>query len=317
MPFRNAAPWMEETIQSILKQSVKDWELIAVDDHSTDESQKLIADFKDARIKIIRNDGRGIIPALQTGLKNASGKYITRMDADDLMPQKKLELLRNALLNSNSRTVATGHVRYFSKNGVSKGYVSYQNWLNDRCLKRDHYKHIYRECVIASPNWMTYKEALLEDRIFEQLNYPEDYDMTFHWLRKGYEIITVNEVTHEWREHPTRTSRNSKVYDQVSFFELKLNWFCKMHPEIDTLAIFGADQKGKITVSRLKSIYDIQWYDIDFEKYKTPLMGYPIKDPQTCSVDFALVAVYPKNLEKLEQFLSEKGFVIGKNAWYL
>ncbi len=317
MPFRNTAPWIEETIDSVLIQSIEDWELIAIDDHSTDASSQLIEKYRHPKIKILKNEGSGIIPALQTGLKNATGTFITRMDADDVMPPKKLEQLRDLLLNSNPRTIATGHVKYFGENEISSGYLSYQNWINDRCSNEDHYDHIFRECVVASPNWMVRKNVIIDDQIFDHLKYPEDYDMTFRWMQKGFQIVSANAVTHLWREHPTRTSRNSEVYDQESFFELKLQWFLKLHPEISSLAVFGADRKGKLTVKHLEEDYQIHWYDIAFEQFKSPIMGYEIKDPRNCSEDFAVIAVYPKNLEMLEKFLEEKGFVIGKNAWYL
>ena len=63
--------------------------------------------------------------------------------------------------------------------GRSEGYLKYEYWLNDRIDQNDHYKHIYRECVIASPNWISKKQDLIQYKIFENLNYPEDYSMTF------------------------------------------------------------------------------------------------------------------------------------------
>lgn len=314
LPFRNAAPWIEETIESILAQSHQDWELLAINDHSTDAAESLIEKYTDPRIHLIRNQGKGIIPALQTGLNAATGTYTTRMDADDLMPTTKLELLLHGI--NGQRTVSTGKVRYFSNQDVSEGFKKYENWLNERCAINDHFNHVYRECVVASPNWLVATEALREDRIFEQLRYPEDYDMTFLWKKFGYQITPIDAVTHLWREHPDRTSRNSEVYDQASFFELKLRWFAE-NESGKTLGVFGTGVKGKRVVEALKNSYDIHWYDHEFKKFQSPINGISIEDPATCTCDLLLIAVYPENKTRLENLVARLGYLYGKTVWYV
>lgn len=317
MPVRNVAPWISETIQSILRQSVDNWELIVVDDHSTDETKTLIQQFNDSRIRVVTNFGEGIIRALQTGFSLSQGDFITRMDGDDIMPENKLSLLHSICSASEDRIIATGMVEYFSNTEVSEGYRKYESWLNDRVEKNDHFDHIYRECVIASPNWMVRKKHLETDRIFSHLKYPEDYDMAFQWLEKGYKIEAIKTITHLWREHPDRTSRNSDIYAQKSFFKLKLDWFQKLHPEIQRIAIFGADSKGKLVVEALKDTFEIRWYDINHRKFQSPVSGHFIQNPDDCDEEFALIAVYPETLDALENYLKKKGFEVGINAWYV
>ena len=314
LPFRNAAPWIEETINSILNQSHANWELLAIDDASTDPTRQIIESFEDSRIQVITNNLEGIIPALKTGLDHATGSFITRMDADDLMPPKKLELLLEAI--DGHRDISTGKVAYFSETAVSKGYQKYELWLNQRIENNDHYDCIYRECVIASPNWLASTAALKEDHIFDQLNYPEDYDMTFLWKENGYRIKTVDEVTHLWREHPARTSRNSEVYDQYSFFQLKLDWFYRSE-EGKTLGIFGVGPKGKLVVEHLQKHYDISWFDHEFERYAAGVQGLEIKNPMECKTDLLLLAVYPENKTRLEDLVTRLGYSFGKNVWYV
>ena len=73
MPFKNEERFLGETLESILNQSERDFELIAVDDHSSDESAKIVSEYaaKDSRIKLCSNEGSGTICALQTALKHA------------------------------------------------------------------------------------------------------------------------------------------------------------------------------------------------------------------------------------------------------
>ena len=320
MPVYNAEKWISETISSIRTQSWEDWELICIDDFSTDNSNSILTQFQqaDPRIRLFSNTNKGIIPALQLGLQLVTGEFITRMDADDLMSENRLQRMHDALASAGPRTVVTGKVQYFSENVVSEGYLRYENWLNERVTMNDHFEHVFRECVIASPNWMARTEELLLDRIFEQLNYPEDYDMVFHWKQNDYTIKCVDEITLHWREHPERTSRNSKVYDQHSFFELKLNWFLKNHESTETIGVLGAGAKGKITANFLieKGI-SFNWYDFKAENYPAPLFGQAIHSYSELHETRVLIAIYPKDLKGLETFLKGKGFVVGKNAWFL
>lgn len=320
MPVFNAEKWISDTISSILAQSFSDWELICIDDFSADESAKMIASYQDIdpRIRLISNTKKGIIPALQLGLNISKGEFVTRMDADDLMPPNRLQMMHDALLNSAPKTIVTGKVEYFSEDSVSEGYVRYQSWLNERVANNDHFDHIYRECVIASPNWLTRTEELRAFNIFDNLQYPEDYDMVFHWKAHQFSITSLNEVTLLWREHPERTSRNSEVYDQKSFFDLKLSWFLKLHSTNAPIGILGAGTKGKITAEFfIEKGIPFNWYDFNSQKYPAPLLGQSIHSYTELHETQVLIAIYPKDLDGLNAFLEEKGYEVGRNAWFL
>lgn len=90
MPMRNAASYIEETIQSLLNQSFSSFEIIIVNDGSTDDCQALVENFADSRIKIIQGKSKGISAALNLALSVATGNYVCRCDADDLFPADRL-----------------------------------------------------------------------------------------------------------------------------------------------------------------------------------------------------------------------------------
>lgn len=321
MPFKNTEKWIAETIRSVQDQSVTDWELLCIDDHSTDGSASVVRSFanEDSRIQLLQNTDKGIISALLTGLHASQGLMITRMDADDLMPLDRLEKHLHVMNHSLGRVVVTGKVEYFSDSEVSEGYRKYERWLNARVDLDDYYDHIYRECVVASPNWMVHKEHLIEDRIFESLRYPEDYDMTFHWMKNGYTIISSPSITLQWREHPERTSRNSDIYQQESFFRLKLDWFCQLHKvDEQSVGILGAGTKGKLTASILsEKDISFNWHDLNAEKYGSPIYGKTIQSSNELNTDLLLIAVYPDPINPLMEFLAGRGYNIGENAWFL
>jgi glycosyltransferase involved in cell wall biosynthesis len=307
MPVKNADPWLDECIQSIREQEFMEWELFAVDDGSKDKSLDILnrAAASDDRIQVHNSNGNGIIDALQLALNHSQGQWITRMDADDLMPTKKLQWFWDSA-QRNPNAIITGKVKYFAKGPVSKGYLEYEQWLNERCDAADHWQSVYRECVIASSNWLVPKEAVS----FDKDVYPEDYHLVLKWYAEKREILSIPEITHLWREHPKRTSRNSKHYQQVAFFELKLRHFLDTdrNPE-RPLMVMGKNQKAKL-IERFLKAHKIDSIAVDLEHlYRFA----EVDNPQV------LVAVFPDPLVRdgIANLLSGFGLEMGESWWWL
>ncbi len=313
LPVKNVDRWIEKTLISIQQQTYHDWELIIVDDHSEDRTLdilKVFAEEQPDKIKIYRNPGSGIIPALQCALSKSSGKYITRIDGDDLMPKDRLNLHVEKLNSSPNKAIVTGKVKYFHENEVSEGYLKYEKWLNERTVLNDHFKHIYRECVIASPNWMCYRQDLLKYKLFESLEYPEDYDLVLKWYQYNFEVLSVNDITLLWREHPDRTSRISKYYQQKAFFELKTKRLLeKEYRKPGTIGIIGKGQKANLCAAILKRS------EIPYKQYNDP---NKLQELTYKSLDILLIAVYPEgSIFEIENHLKTIGYTLGENAWFV
>jgi len=93
MPVYNAGHYLHEAIDSILKQSFTDFEFVIVNDGSTDKSEEIIKSYRDPRIKLFNNPANlGLIASLNVGLEICSGKYIVRMDQDDISMPDRIEL---------------------------------------------------------------------------------------------------------------------------------------------------------------------------------------------------------------------------------
>ena len=124
---------------------MNDWELICINDFSDDTTESIILELakSDPRIQSFNNNSKGIIPALQLGLSKVTGPYVTRMDADDLMTPNRLKLMSEMLDQAHPNTIITGKVRYFSESGVSKGFLKYEQWINERIDQQDHFQHLY------------------------------------------------------------------------------------------------------------------------------------------------------------------------------
>ena len=165
IPYKNPNPFFKECLNSIINQTYKNLQIILVNDHSTDDSEKTASNYQktDSRIKTIKNKGSGIIDALNTGVKVANGKFITRMDSDDIMTDNKIAELRTLLLISGRQHISLGCVKYFaSDKKMGEGYINYAKWLNELTTNSKNYTEIYKECTLPSSNWMMFRKDFNE-----------------------------------------------------------------------------------------------------------------------------------------------------------
>lgn len=313
MPVKNASRWLPECLDSIRAQTYPHWEVWAIDDGSSDESAHILEAYasRESRIHWLSAHGSGIRDALQQAWEHTTGTYITRMDADDRMPPGKLDQLFALLLDQPLNAVATGHVQYFGENPISEGYRVYEHWLNERCTAHDHWDWIYRECVIASPNWLTHRNNLEQVGLLRDLEYPEDYDLVLYWYRLGCKVRSTNTRTHEWREHPDRTSRLSDHYSQEAFFRLKLrHWITNEWTTERPVYVWGNLTKGKLT-ARFLHENNVPFQQLGLADYQ--------KLEETSQHPLVLVTVYPGDPEReaLEAYLHKLGLHMGRDWWYL
>ncbi|WP_297793195.1 glycosyltransferase [uncultured Eudoraea sp.] len=256
IPFKNTADFLPECLDSILAQNYQNWEVIAVDDHSTDSSRSILDKYSsyDPRFRVYSNDGKGIISALRKAFSLSKGAFLTRMDSDDIMISNKLEIMVSSLEKYGEGHIAVGGVRYFSERGISNGYERYEKWLNELTAKGTNYSEIYKECVIPSPCWMVFRKDLEESGAFNSDRYPEDYDLTFRFYEQGLKCIPCRNILHLWRDYDWRTSRTSEHYAQNYFLHIKLHYFLKLHHDpTKPLAVWGAGNKGKSIAKDLKN----------------------------------------------------------------
>jgi glycosyltransferase involved in cell wall biosynthesis len=281
-PFRNAGPFLKECVNSILAQTETNWEFIAVNDGSADDSKAIMEEFAlvDSRIRVFENSGSGIIDALRLAYSKTSGNFITRMDADDIMAPNKLEVLKRNLISNGLGHVALGLVKYFSADGVKDGYRHYEGWLNHLTATGTSYSEIYRECVIPSPCWMVYREDLDRCGAFNPDQYPEDYDLCFRFFGTGLKVIPCSDVIHFWRDHSNRASRNDPNYADNRFLDLKLKWFLQLSYDPQrTLVVWGCAGKGKILAKGLMQAgIDFRWMCNNPNKVGKHVYGKLIED---------------------------------------
>lgn len=257
IPFKNTENYLNECLDSIVKQTYVNWEVICVNDHSIDSSLEIANKFalSNPKIKVVNNKGNGLIDALKTAYSLSTGNLITRMDSDDIMLSNKISSMAEDLLNFGAGHIALGMVKYFSEKELGNGYKNYETWLNSLTSKGLNFNEIYKECVIPSPCWMVHREDLEKVNNFESKIYPEDYDLAFRFYQIGLKCIKSNKVLHMWRDYPNRTSRTNSNYADNSFLKLKINYFLKLsYNENKKLVVWGAGKKGKKVASILNEL---------------------------------------------------------------
>ena len=227
MPVRNARLTLVSAIDSILNQSLSEFEFIIIDDHSTDNSLKLIT-TNDDRIRVFKNIGKGVADALNTGLSHARGKYIARMDADDISHPTRLEKQYNyAFTHPNINVVSclVKHIGYGNYN--QEGYAKHVDWINSIITSEDHYANRFTDAVVAHPT-VFFKAGLINDYgNYSSDNLPEDFELWLRWMNKGLKFAKVPEVLLNWADFPDRLSRINTNYRTGQFFEVKAYYFKK------------------------------------------------------------------------------------------
>ena len=262
VPYKNTEAFIAECINSIIDQTYLNWEAIFVNDHSEDASLHIVDRIAqtEPRLKVVKNEGSGIIEALRTAFKHSQGTFITRMDSDDIMAPRRLDFMVNSLIKYGKGHLAVGKVKYFRTDGVSDGYSRYEKWINDLTETGNNYSEIYKECVIPSPCWMLHRDDLIACEGFKPNRYPEDYDLTFRFYRAGYKCIPCNEVLLYWRDYATRTSRTHEHYAINYFLDIKVHFFLELdYDNQRPLTVWGAGNKGK-TVAKLLIENQIPFY---------------------------------------------------------
>lgn len=249
MAIKDTEPYLPACLDSILNQTYQNWELIAINDHSSDRTPEILAEYEqmDDRVRVFHSKRHKLIPTLKEGYQYAKGVLINRMDSDDKMPLDKLEVLVNEWSKYGKGTIIAGGTEHFVDEGeVGDGFRRYEEWLNRVAKNSTHYQEIYQECVIPSHSWILHKEDLDLVGGFDPEVYPEDYDLCFRFYRAGLRVVGIDKVLHHWRDRSNRISRTWEEYKDNRYFGLKLPYFYELdRDQTRPLVLWGAGRNGK------------------------------------------------------------------------
>jgi glycosyltransferase involved in cell wall biosynthesis len=212
MSVYNARAHVREAVESILRQTYDDFELVVIDDGSTDGSGELVSKFTDERIRLVRQSNCGLAAALNHGIMLARGRYIARMDADDVSDLDRL-LRQVDLLNVRPDVAIVG---------TSFEVIDERGNHLETFWALPHDEDIRRQLLVRNPfghgTVMIRKEALLAVGGY-RLVAIEDYDLWIRVLRE-YRGANVPDVLYHWRVNPSGMSHGSAAARKIPLHDL-------------------------------------------------------------------------------------------------
>ncbi|MDS1369877.1 glycosyltransferase family 2 protein [Aliarcobacter butzleri] len=223
-PLYNSEKYISDTINSVLKQTYINWEMIIIDDFSSDNSFNIVKEYsdKDSRIKLIRlNKNSGVAIARNKGIREARGKYLTFIDSDDLWENNFIEKSINFMLNNNYSFIYSSYRR--SDENLEKLFKDYIVPL--KVNYNDLLKSNRISCLTAFININTLGKMYMNETLYSH----EDYSLWLNILKKIDFAYGIQDVLATYRIRKTSLSRNKIKMAKAQWKFLreieKLNFF--------------------------------------------------------------------------------------------
>ncbi len=211
IPAFNAAHYLPFALESVASQTFDDWQIVLVDDGSTDNTPEVIAPFLDrfgSKLKYIRQENRGLPAARNAALRSSTSEFLALLDADDVWLPNRLAASLKALAAHPAAGLAYGLIRVIDPEGRVVG----DSWTGNPKHAEGHIApHIYMRKVELPCPTITFRRRCIDDVGFfdETMRATEDRDL---WLRIAlrYEVAFVPEVIASYRVSPNSMSANSQ-----------------------------------------------------------------------------------------------------------
>ena len=206
MPVRDGGAWLRDAVESVRSQTLTDWELVLVDDHSRDGAPAGLA--PDPRITVVPNRGRGLVEALNTGLGVCRAPFVARLDADDRMHPDRLWLQLAAMQQQPALSVVASRVRAFRDDGpVPDGMRRYLAWQNRLTGHEALRNAVFVDAPMAHPSVMMRREALQALGAYRDSMWAEDVDLWMRARAAGWRFRKLPLTLTDWRDHTARLTR--------------------------------------------------------------------------------------------------------------
>lgn len=218
MPVYNGEKYLREAIGSILNQTFNDFEFLIINDSSTDSTREIILSYDDTRIRLEDNEKNiGLTHSLNKGLRLAKGKYVARMDADDISLPDRLEKQLAVIENNTDVSIVACWIDIIDKNNTYIG-----NWHADRennSPEQIYYTLFFENCIAHSSVLFKKELALKIGGYNESFRKSQDYEL---WIRlsKITKIVKIKRATVIRREYDQNTS--SEIINQWRLHEERL-----------------------------------------------------------------------------------------------
>ncbi|MDD2336091.1 MAG: glycosyltransferase [Geobacteraceae bacterium] len=281
LPVRNEQRHLPAALDSLFRQTLTSWELVAVDDGSTDGTPEILAEAarRDPRVRVLRSRERGLVAALNLGLKDCRSTLVARMDGDDVSHPRRLEL-QEAFLSENPATglVACGF-RHIPRTGLGKGMLAYEKWQNSLTSHTQILRDLFVESPFVHPSVMYRRDMVLSVGGYRDTGWAEDYDLWLRLAASGGRFSRLPQTLFFWREHPERATRTLPEYTAAAFRKCKAYHLARgFLAGVKQVTLAGAGLEGRAWYRTLreKQIRVDRWVDVDPRKIGRILHGAPV-----------------------------------------
>ncbi|MBO5441447.1 MAG: glycosyltransferase family 2 protein [Alphaproteobacteria bacterium] len=231
IPCYNQEKYIAECLESVLAQTFKDYEIIVINDGSTDNSEEIIKKYmqKHPEIKLISQENKGLVAARNTAIAQSSGKYFYPLDGDDKIHPQCLEKLYTVITSTKNRVVAS-NVKVFDKKD--------ELFLQPHLTKYEMYgKH---ECCVVSA--LYYKEDFISfggyKTEFSRLG-GEDMDYWLNYIDRGLPIIRLPDILFYYRVKEEKSYWQDYASKEMQLrMQQKLALLIKYHPQMRFWLLF-------------------------------------------------------------------------------
>lgn len=327
MPCFNAEVTLARAVQSIQEQTWSDWELIIVDDGSTDSSPTIASKLAsaDKRIRVIDLAHQGVAAASNTGFAESCGAIIARMDADDVSHPQRLKKQLSALNEQADMDAVSCLARFAGDRQTACGYAHHVDWTN--CHLTPEHIALNRFVDLPFPHPTIMYRRTLVDKFggYCEGDFPEDYEMVLRWISMGVQIGKVREVLYEWYDPATRLSRTDSRYDMQAFHHCKAPYLAEAIKACGNdqreLWIWGAGRPARKCAQPLEVAWKpaAGFIDIDPRKIGSTIQGRPVIGADALPpADQAVIVSYVGNRgagSRIRDALLAKGRIEGEDFW--
>ena len=280
MPVRNEEQYLPAALASIRNQTMGEWELVAVDDRSTDATPAILADAcaVDPRIRVVASPG-GLVAALNAGLAECRADLVARMDGDDICHPERLARQVEACAHNPAIGLVSCCFQHFPRRSIKQGMLAYEAWQNGLADHDAIMRDLFVESPFVHPTVMMRRGILNELGGYRDCGWPEDYDLWLRMASAGVRFARLPEVLFYWRDHPTRATRTMDEYSLDSFRRCKAaHLVAGVLKGVEKVVIAGAGLEGRAW-QRILAEYGIStagWVDVDPRKIGRTLHGAPV-----------------------------------------
>ena len=243
VPIYNTEKYLHQCLDSILNQTYTNFEVLLVNDGSTDSSGIICQEYveRDSRFRYFEKDNGGVASARNLGLEHSEGTYITFIDSDDWVEQNYLDVLYTAL-KENDTDVAISTYKRFAQDGVFylRSYSREDDeFLNLGTRSRDSFLEILPRLGELDHSFYSISSKLIKREIIgnllfdEQVSYAEDLNFFFHLYLGVESVVYVRDYTYIYRTHDASTSQN--VNELKALQELEI--YKSMFQQIDRMGL--------------------------------------------------------------------------------